>query len=205
MPRGRNQRQKRPSRSERHRRRRAPARRPVSELTVRLPERRVEPESVIAHLGPTTASEIGDLLGLPASEIEKALLRMEASGAILRGKFRPADSRPAASAPQEPEIEWCERRLLARLSAFAGGWTLAAAEAGAGGQGAHRDAGAQLGPGPVVAQEQHQLGAAEVGELEEERVLDLPELAALQGPGAALRLGRRSPEMHPVRRAVRSP
>src|SRR6202158_3565073 len=69
----------------------------------------------IAHLGPTTASEIGELLGLPASEIEKALLRMEASGAILRGKFRPADSLPAPSASQEPEIEWCERRLLARI------------------------------------------------------------------------------------------
>jgi ATP-dependent Lhr-like helicase len=69
----------------------------------------------IAHLGPTTASEIGDLLGLPASEIEKALLRIEASGAILRGKFRPADSRPTASASQEPETEWCERRLLARI------------------------------------------------------------------------------------------
>jgi ATP-dependent helicase Lhr and Lhr-like helicase len=69
----------------------------------------------MAHLGPTTASEIGELLGLPASEIEKALLRMEASGAILRGKFRPADARPAASASQEPEIEWCERRLLARI------------------------------------------------------------------------------------------
>jgi len=69
----------------------------------------------IAHLGPTTASEIGDLLGLPASEIEKALLRMEASGAILRGKFRPSDSRPAVSVSQEPETEWCERRLLARI------------------------------------------------------------------------------------------
>ena len=69
----------------------------------------------IAHLGPTTASEIGELLGLPASEIEKALLRMEASGAILRGKFRPVDPRPAASASHEHETEWCERRLLARI------------------------------------------------------------------------------------------
>src|ERR1019366_1419847 len=69
----------------------------------------------IAHLGPTTASEIGEVLGLPASEIEKALLRMEASGAILRGKFRPADSRPATSASREHETEWCERRLLARI------------------------------------------------------------------------------------------
>ncbi len=62
----------------------------------------------MAHLGPTTASEIGELLGLPASEIEKALLRIEASGAILRGKFRPSDSRT-------DETEWCERRLLARI------------------------------------------------------------------------------------------
>ncbi|HEY1313446.1 MAG TPA: hypothetical protein VGE92_06205, partial [Steroidobacteraceae bacterium] len=67
----------------------------------------------IAHLGPTTASEIGELLALPASEIEKALLRIEASGAILRGKFRP-NSRPAAF-ESEPETEWCERRLLARI------------------------------------------------------------------------------------------
>jgi ATP-dependent helicase Lhr and Lhr-like helicase len=59
------------------------------------------------HLGPTTASEIGDLLGLPATEIEKALLRMESSGAILRGSFR--------TAAIAPETEWCERRLLARI------------------------------------------------------------------------------------------
>jgi ATP-dependent helicase Lhr and Lhr-like helicase len=69
----------------------------------------------MAHLGPTTASEIGDLLGLPASEIEKALLRIEAGGGILRGKFRPTGARPAASASQELETEWCERRLLARI------------------------------------------------------------------------------------------
>jgi ATP-dependent Lhr-like helicase len=92
------------------------------------------------HLGPTTASEIGELLGIPATEIEKALLRMEASGAILRGKFRSADSRPedgraalarTAEPPQpaksarsgdpgkggspQVETEWCERRLLARI------------------------------------------------------------------------------------------
>ena len=69
----------------------------------------------IAHLGPTTASEIASLLGLPASEIEKALLRIEASGAILRGRFRPADSvKPADSLKEnsnfspsaQSEIEW---------------------------------------------------------------------------------------------------
>jgi len=68
----------------------------------------------IAHLGPTTASEIGELLGLPAPEIEKALLRIEASGAILRGRFRSAQSLPAGF-EGEPETEWCERRLLARI------------------------------------------------------------------------------------------
>jgi ATP-dependent helicase Lhr and Lhr-like helicase len=85
--------------------------------------RRVSPEDAVltavqgwmAHLGPTTASEVGDLLGLAASEIEKALLRMEASGSILRGKFRPTDSRPATSASHAAETEWCERRLLARI------------------------------------------------------------------------------------------
>jgi ATP-dependent Lhr-like helicase len=62
----------------------------------------------MTHLGPTTASEIGALLGLPATEIEKALLRIEASGAILRGRFRP-------TARHDHETEWCERRLLARI------------------------------------------------------------------------------------------
>ncbi|MFZ3265154.1 MAG: DEAD/DEAH box helicase [Terriglobales bacterium] len=79
----------------------------------------------MAHLGPTTALEIGELLGLPASDIEKALLRIEASGTILRGKFRPADSRAGdgrASLARTAEggcphvaTEWCERRLLARI------------------------------------------------------------------------------------------
>jgi ATP-dependent Lhr-like helicase len=59
------------------------------------------------HLGPTTAAEIGNLLGLPSAEIEKALLRMEASGTILRGSFR--------SLHVAAETEWCERRLLARI------------------------------------------------------------------------------------------
>ncbi|MGA7557716.1 MAG: DEAD/DEAH box helicase [Terriglobales bacterium] len=76
----------------------------------------------MAHLGPTTASEIGELLGVPASEIEKALLRVEASGAILRGKFRPDQGRVSLGPDgrgrpslHERDTEWCERRLLARI------------------------------------------------------------------------------------------
>ena len=60
----------------------------------------------VSHLGPTSASHLGTLLGLPATELEKALLRMEASGAILRGKF---------TDPKVEETEWCNRRLLARI------------------------------------------------------------------------------------------
>ena len=72
----------------------------------------------MSHVGPTTASQLGETLGLPSSDIEKALLRMEASGTVLRGKFTDAASR-AGRAPRcrhtNPGLEWCERRLLARI------------------------------------------------------------------------------------------
>jgi len=41
----------------------------------------------MSHSGPVTASQLGVQVGLAASEIEKGLLRMEASGTVLRGKF----------------------------------------------------------------------------------------------------------------------
>ena len=48
----------------------------------------------MSHIGPTTASELGGILGISAADVEKALLRIEASGVILRGKFRPAATEP---------------------------------------------------------------------------------------------------------------
>jgi len=74
----------------------------------------------MSAIGPTTASQLGNLLRLSALEIEKGLLRMEASGTVLRGQFTgAAASRAEARSPHndahEPEIEWCERRLLARI------------------------------------------------------------------------------------------
>ncbi len=66
----------------------------------------------MAHLGPVTSPGLGEMLGIFSSEIEKALLRMEASGAVLRGKFTSGDgARAGVPAPHE----WCERRLLARI------------------------------------------------------------------------------------------
>ena len=86
----------------------------------------------MSHLGPTTATALGEMLGLAASEITGALLRMEASGTILRGNFTGSGSpgrvpaldnnaklrsagQPAVVPTEAPEIEWCERRLLARI------------------------------------------------------------------------------------------
>ena len=69
----------------------------------------------MAHIGPTTSSQLAKLLGLSAAEVERALLRLEASGAILRGKFTDAASRTEAPALQVQDHEWCDRRLLARI------------------------------------------------------------------------------------------
>ncbi len=72
----------------------------------------------MSHAGPVTASQLGGLLVLPASDIEKALLLMEASGTVLRGNFTGAAARVGAPAPHgsaQHETEWCERRLLARI------------------------------------------------------------------------------------------
>jgi ATP-dependent helicase Lhr and Lhr-like helicase len=60
----------------------------------------------IEHSGPVTARELADVLGLEQKEIDAALLKIEASGAVLRGKF---------TDPAMAEIEWCGRRLLARI------------------------------------------------------------------------------------------
>jgi ATP-dependent Lhr-like helicase len=60
----------------------------------------------MTHAGPVTAVQIASVLGLSFEEVERALLRLEASGVILRGKF---------TDPSAAETEWCERRLLARI------------------------------------------------------------------------------------------
>ncbi|MGA7918403.1 MAG: DEAD/DEAH box helicase [Candidatus Acidiferrales bacterium] len=60
----------------------------------------------VARLGPITAPELGEFLGVAVSDIEKCLLRQEAGGSVLRGQF--TDSSGGV-------IEWCDRRLLARI------------------------------------------------------------------------------------------
>src|SRR6185437_10289569 len=55
--------------------------------------------------GPITTVALNSFFHLPASEIDQALLALEAEGFVLRGKFRPGAA----------ETEWCDRRLLARI------------------------------------------------------------------------------------------
>jgi ATP-dependent Lhr-like helicase len=55
--------------------------------------------------GPITVGELSDILILPGSEINAALLALEGEGFVLRGKFH----------PHTTEQEWCDRRLLARI------------------------------------------------------------------------------------------
>jgi ATP-dependent Lhr-like helicase len=60
----------------------------------------------ITHSGPVTASQLAAVLALALQDIDKAFLRLESTGVLLRGKF---------TDPHSSETEWCERRLLARI------------------------------------------------------------------------------------------
>jgi ATP-dependent Lhr-like helicase len=55
--------------------------------------------------GPVNIPALSDFFRVPPSEIETALIALEAEGFVLRGKFHPAAT----------ELEWCDRRLLARI------------------------------------------------------------------------------------------
>ncbi|HET9001969.1 MAG TPA: DEAD/DEAH box helicase [bacterium] len=57
-------------------------------------------------LGPVTAGSLALRLGLPRKVVDQALLLLEASGGILRGRF----TEEAAG-----DTEWCDRRLLSRI------------------------------------------------------------------------------------------
>jgi len=100
----------------------------LSMLQTIYPQARLEPELIVPELvrgqtferadairellrgqmevaGPVTAGELADKLELSRSEIDAALLALEAEGFVLRGKFH----------PDAIEQEWCDRRLLARI------------------------------------------------------------------------------------------
>jgi ATP-dependent Lhr-like helicase len=95
-------------------------------------------------LGPVTAASLAQRLGLSAARIDQALLTLEGEGFALRGRFTPASDAADADNPHplsplpspsfplpegeggEPRrasralhnLEWCERRLLARIHRY---------------------------------------------------------------------------------------
>ena len=58
----------------------------------------------MVYLSPTTAKALSELLDLPLTDLNQTLLRLEASGFILRGNYS-----------AQNQEEWCERRILARI------------------------------------------------------------------------------------------
>ncbi|MXX10189.1 MAG: DEAD/DEAH box helicase [Nitrospira sp. SB0667_bin_9] len=67
-------------------------------------------------IGPTTARELATTLRWPIPATHTALEQLEAQGQVLRGTFRPRDGLPSSQTHDaKPEIEWCDRRLLARI------------------------------------------------------------------------------------------
>jgi ATP-dependent Lhr-like helicase len=63
-------------------------------------------------VGPTTAEELAASFDITASEADAALLALEGEGVVLRGSF----SRAALDNPKV--LEWCDRRLLARIHRY---------------------------------------------------------------------------------------
>jgi ATP-dependent Lhr-like helicase len=72
-------------------------------------------ELVRAHLGlvgPTTSTALASQLALGVSDVEAGLAHAELHGAALRGRFVADDMIPDC---QESDVQWCDRRLLARI------------------------------------------------------------------------------------------
>ncbi len=61
--------------------------------------------------GPVTVSAMAERLALPPALVEAGLTRLEGEGQVLRGRFTAATAGAGAGA----EVEWCNRRVLARI------------------------------------------------------------------------------------------
>jgi len=59
-------------------------------------------------IGPTTAASLAATLGWPGPRVDAALVALETEGFVLRGQFSLSNT----------ELEWCERRLLARINRY---------------------------------------------------------------------------------------
>jgi Lhr-like helicases len=65
-------------------------------------------------LGPTNAAELASSLGVDIEDLDRALLKLEAEGTAMRGRF----TAEAAQGSRDAPPEWCNRRLLARIHRY---------------------------------------------------------------------------------------
>jgi len=61
----------------------------------------------VAILGPTTVTSLAESLAVPSQAVDEVLLTLESEGVVLRGSFTSSHV-----------LEWCERRLLARIHRY---------------------------------------------------------------------------------------
>jgi ATP-dependent Lhr-like helicase len=62
----------------------------------------------VAILGPVVAQTLAGSLGVTEADVDSALLTLESEGVVLRGSFMPGSR----------GVEWCDRRLLARIHRY---------------------------------------------------------------------------------------
>jgi ATP-dependent Lhr-like helicase len=62
----------------------------------------------LSILGPSTRNRLADSLCVPEADVDAALLSLESEGVVLRGSFTPGSN----------ALEWCDRRLLARIHRY---------------------------------------------------------------------------------------
>ncbi|HEY9016270.1 MAG TPA: hypothetical protein VIM84_14550, partial [Gemmatimonadales bacterium] len=62
----------------------------------------------LAISGPSTATQLAALLAISPADADVALAALEGEGIVLRGRFTPGST----------ELEWCDRRLLARIHRY---------------------------------------------------------------------------------------
>jgi len=89
---------------------------PEIEIPARLNEKPITREEAVVEivrsrleaLGPVTADQLSETLGISVFDVELALIKLEGEGFVFRGSFTPGLN----------EVEWCERRLLARINKY---------------------------------------------------------------------------------------
>jgi ATP-dependent Lhr-like helicase len=69
-------------------------------------------------LGPVTVRDLAESLRIETTAVAVALAELESEGFVLRGRFSEEASGPDSLDQGDATLEWCERRLLARIHRY---------------------------------------------------------------------------------------